>query len=85
MCGISGITNFEAKPNKRIIDIINLNKIIYNLVLDEKFDIIYNIIKSYNSNVKIIENIIKIDKTINKITLSQKNKKLYNSYIKNDI
>ena len=80
------ITNLQKiLPNKRIIDIINLNKIIYNLVLDEKFDIIYNIIKSYNSNVKIIENIIKIDKTINKITLSQKNKKLYNSYIKNDI
>ena len=80
------ITNLQKiLPNKTMLDIININKIIYNLVLNEKFDIIYSIIKSYNSNIKIIENIIKIDKTIDKISISQKNKKLYNSYIKNDV
>jgi hypothetical protein len=35
------ITNLQKiLPNKTMLDIININKIIYNLVLDEKFDII---------------------------------------------
>jgi hypothetical protein len=41
--------------------------------------------KDYDSNVKTVETIIKIDKTMPKIALSQKNKKIYNMYAKNKL
>jgi hypothetical protein len=41
--------------------------------------------KDYDSNVKTVETIIKIDKTLPKISLSQKNKKIYNMYVKNKL
>lgn len=72
-------------PNKSFTDIINLNKIIYFLVKNEKMKELYDIIKDYDTNVKTIETLIKIDKTLPKITLSQKNKKIFNMYVKNKI
>jgi replication factor C subunit 1 len=70
-------------PNKSFNDIINLNKIIFNLVKNDKIKELYNIMKDYDNNIKTVENIIKIDKTMDKITISQKNKKLFNSFVKN--
>ena len=80
------ITNLQKVfPNKSFNDIINLNKVIYHLVKNEKIRELYAIMKDYDSNVKTVETIIKIDKTMPKIALSQKNKKLYNMYVKNKI
>ena len=59
-----------------------MNKIIYNLVTMEENKKIFDIVKNYNNSYKIVENIIKIDKTIPKISISQKNKKILNSYLK---
>ena len=77
------ITNLQKiLPYKNINDIINMNKIIYNLVTMEENKKIFDIVKNYNNSYKIVENIIKIDKTIPKIAISQKNKKILNSYLK---
>ena len=78
------ITNLQKIfPNKSFNDIINLNKLIYHLVKNEKIKELYTIMKDYDSNVKTVETIIKIDKTLPKISLNQKNKKIYNMYVKN--
>lgn len=80
------ITNLQKIfSNKSFNDIINLNKIIYYLVKNEKIKELYEIIKDYDTNVKTVETIIKIDKTMPKITLSQKNKKIFNMYVKNKL
>jgi len=80
------ITNLQKIfPNKSFNDIINLNKIIYYLVKNDKIKELYEIIKDYDTNVKTVETIIKIDKTMPKITLSQKNKKIFNMYVKNKL
>ena len=80
------ITNLQKVfPNKSFNDIINLNKVIYHLVKNEKIPELYRIMRDYDSNVKTVETIIKIDKTMPKITLSQKNKKIYNMYVKNKL
>ena len=80
------ITNLQRIfSNKSFNDIINLNKIIYYLVKNEKIKELYEIIKDYDTNVKTVETIIKIDKTMPKITLSQKNKKIFNMYVKNKL
>lgn len=78
---ISNLT--KIFPNKSFNDIINLNKIIFNLVKNDKIKELYNIMKDYDNNIKTVENIIKIDKTMSKITISQKNKKIFNSFVKN--
>ena len=62
-----------------------MNKLIYHLVKNEKIKELYSIMKDYDSNVKTVETIIKIDKTLPKISLNQKNKKIYNMYVKNKI
>lgn len=80
---ISNLT--KIFPNKSFNDIINLNKIIFNLVKNDKIKELYNIMKDYDNNIKTVENIIKIDKTMSKITISQKNKKLFNSFVKNKV
>jgi hypothetical protein len=80
---ISNLT--KIFPNKSFNDIINLNKIIFNLVKNDKIKELYNIMKDYDNNIKTVENIIKIDKTMSKITISQKNKKIFNSFVKNKI
>jgi Tfp pilus assembly pilus retraction ATPase PilT len=80
------ITNLQKIfQNKSFNDIINLNKLIYHLVKNEKIKELYSIMKDYDSNVKTVETIIKIDKTLPKISLNQKNKKIYNMYVKNKI
>ena len=80
------ITNLQKIfYNKSFNDIINLNKLIYHLVKNEKIKELYLIMKDYDSNIKTVETIIKIDKTLPKIVLSQKNKKIYNMYSKNKI
>ena len=43
---------------------------------------VYEIMKDYDTNIKTIETLIKIDKTLPKIAISQKNKKIYNNYVK---
>ena len=43
-----------------------------NLVKNDKIKELYNIMKDYDNNIKTVENIIKIDKTMSKITISQK-------------
>tara|TARA_X000000950_G_scaffold288452_1_gene405263 strand:- start:1200 stop:2567 length:1368 start_codon:yes stop_codon:yes gene_type:complete len=80
------ITNLQKIfQNKSFNDIINLNKLIYHLVKNEKIKELYLIMRDYDSNVKTVETIIKIDKTLPKISLSQKNKKIYNMYVKNKL
>ena len=80
------ITNLQKIfPNKSFNDIINLNKIIYFLVKNDKIKELYDIVKDYDNNVKTVETIIKIDKTMPKILLSQKNKKIFNMYVKNKL
>ena len=46
---------------------------------------VYDIIKNYDRNIKTVETFIKIDKSLPKIVISQKNKKKFNAFIKNDI
>ena len=78
------ITNLQKMlPYKNVNDIVNLNKIIYHLVNLEENEKIYNIVKDYTNSYRLVENIIKIDKTLPKISISQKNKKILNNYIKN--
>lgn len=80
------ITNLQKIfQNKSFNDIINLSKLIYHLVKNEKIKELYFIMKDYDSNVKTVETLIKIDKTLPKITLNQKNKKIYNMYVRNKI
>ena len=68
--------------DKSVDDILNLNKIVYNLVQNERIDDLFHIMKDYSNNIKTIETLIKIDKTLPKIVLSQKNKKKYNNLLK---
>ena len=78
------ITNLQKIfPYKSFNDIININKIIYNLVKESKMYEVYKIMKDYDTNVKTIETLIKIDKTLPKLAVSQKCKKLFNNYVKN--
>ena len=80
------ITNLQAFfPDKSFKDIISLNKIIYNLVKEEKMKEVYDIIKKYDKNIKTVETFIKIDKSLPKIVITQKNKKKFNAFVKNDI
>ena len=62
-------------PHKNNEDILFINKIIYQLVKEERFDELNGLISNYNLNSKNIEVAIKIDKTIEKIILTPKNKK----------
>ena len=73
------ITNLQAFfPDKSFKDIIGLNKIIYDLVKNEKLDTVYEILNKYSKDIKVVETFIKIDKSIPKISISQKNKKKFN-------
>ena len=74
------ITNLKALfPDKSFKDIICMNKIIYNLMKQDKIEEVYNIINVYDKNIKTVETFIKIDKSLPRITISQKNKKKFNS------
>ena len=43
---------------------------------------VYKIMKDYDTNIKTIETLIKIDKTLPKLAISQKYKKIFNNYVK---
>ena len=77
------ITNLQKIfTYKSFNDIININKIIYNLVQEGKIYEVYEIMKDYDTNIKTIETLIKIDKTLPKLAISQKYKKIFNNYVK---
>lgn len=61
-------------------DILFINKIIYQLVKEERYKELNELISEYNLNSKNIEVAIKIDKTIEKITITPKNKKKIITY-----
>lgn len=62
-------------PHKNIDDVLFINKIIYQLVKEERFNELNELISKYNLNSKNVEVAIKIDKTLEKITITPKNKK----------
>lgn len=68
--------------NKSYEDIIYLSNIVYHLIKNNNIKELYNIMKSYDLNIKTIEIMLKIDKTLPKLTLNAKNKKSFNNYIK---
>ncbi|AYV79288.1 MAG: replication factor C large subunit [Faunusvirus sp.] len=64
-------------PKKSINDVLSINKIIYNLIKNNDQDKIREIVKYYNLSPKIINVIIKIDKTVDeKLVVSTKMKNL---------
>jgi len=65
--------------NKNINDILILNKMIYDLYKKEEYKKIKKISNQYKLSAKNIETILKIDKTIEKINIIQKIKKLISS------
>jgi hypothetical protein len=78
------ITNLQAFfPDKSFKDIICMNKIIYNLMKEDKIEDVFNIINYYDKNIKTVETFIKIDKSLPRIAISQKNKKKFNLLCKN--
>jgi hypothetical protein len=62
-------------------DILILNKMICNLLKNEQYYKIKKISSQYKLSAKYIETILKIDKTIEKINIVQKIKKLISSEI----
>lgn len=64
-------------PNKTLIDILYINKIIYDLIKNEKYKEAYNLCNDYGIDIKTLEIIIKIDKTSDKLNIKTKNKKQY--------
>ena len=79
-------TNEEKKPivfaNKTFKDILTINKIVYNFVKNNKIKELFELLKIYNVNVKMIETLIKIDKSLEPIKLASKSKKIINGLIK---
>lgn len=70
------ISIIQTKINKNINDILLLNKLLFDLIKKEEYIKIKNILKQYRLSSKYIDTILKIDKTIEKINLTQKVKKL---------
>lgn len=64
-------------PNKTYDDILYINKLITKLVLKNKIKQAYQLCKDYPIDIKILETILKIDKTIGKIVIGPKTKKLF--------
>ena len=78
------ISNIQNVVNdKSFHDIILLNNIVYNLMNENEISKLHDIVGDYDKTMKTIETFIKIDKTIPKITISQKNKKIFNHLVKN--
>ena len=78
------ITNInKILKNKSINDIINMSYIIYELVKNEKVNELFQLMKDYQNNLKLIETFVKIDKNFTKICISQKLKKNFNNLYKN--
>ena len=70
------IAIIQQKINKNINDILLLNKMIYYLLKREKYIKIKLFFKKHKLMNKYLETILKIDKTIEKINISQKIKKI---------
>ena len=62
--------------NKSLDDMLYINKLIYALIKKKKFKEAYAICKDYPVDIKYLEIIIKIDKTIDKLVITPKMKKL---------
>lgn len=75
------IFTIQSIINKNLHDILLLNKLIYELIKKDEYKKIKKIFKQYILTTKYLDTILKIDKTIEKINLTQKVKKL----ISNDI
>jgi DNA polymerase III delta prime subunit len=72
------ITNLQQLiPNKNLDDILYINKLIYKLVEKNKLKEAYKLCKDYPIDIKHLEIITKIDKTVPKLTITPKNKKLF--------
>lgn len=63
-------------PNKNLIDILYLNTLINYNVKNDKFQLLHELTNDYNINTKMIELIMKVDKTLEKVSITTKNKKL---------
>ena len=68
--------------NKSFNDILTINKIVYNFIQNNRIEELFNLLISYNVTVKMIENFIKIDKSLELIKLPPKSKKRINALIK---
>jgi replication factor C subunit 1 len=73
------ILTIHSKIGKNISDILILNKMIYDLLKKEEYSKIRKISKQYKLSSKYLDTILKIDKTIEKINIIQKIKKLISS------
>jgi replication factor C subunit 1 len=73
------ISIIQLKINKNINDILVLNKMISDLLKKEEYKKIKKISREYKLSSKYLDIILKIDKTIDKINLIQKIKKLISS------
>ena len=73
------ISIIQLKINKNINDILVLNKMISDLLKKEEYKRIKKISREYKLSSKYLDIILKIDKTIEKINLIQKIKKLISS------
>lgn len=70
------ISIIQSKTGKSIHDILVLNKMIYDLIKKEEYYKVRRISTQYKLSAKYLETILKIDKTIEKINMVQKIKKL---------
>jgi replication factor C subunit 1 len=68
--------------NKSFSDILTINKIVYNFIQNNKIEELFNLLVHYNVTVKMIENFIKIDKSLELVKLPPKSKKRVNALIK---
>ena len=73
------ILTIQTKINKNISDILILNKMVYDLLKKEEYKKIKKISYEYKLSSKYLDTILKIDKTIEKVNLVQKIKKLISS------
>ena len=79
---ISSLANDKDFKNRNFYDILMINKIMNKYVEQDKIEKICEVFQDYDLNLRMIENLLKIDKTIEKIELKQKRKKIINSIIK---
>jgi DNA polymerase III delta prime subunit len=76
---ISGLVS--KMENRSLEDLLYMNMIFTRLVIEKNFERIAELIRENNMVIKDVEIIIKIDKTIEKLLLKAKEKKIIQSYI----
>jgi hypothetical protein len=64
-------------PNKSLDDILYMNKLTYKLVKQNKIKEAYQLCKDYSFDIKTLEIIIKIDKSVPKLVIAPKIKKIF--------